>query len=707
MNSILKEKTLLLNIFVSFIIYFLIVLSQKYTCVIFHGYIYPWAHYSWGRFPAFCYEFLFNNFLPNLFNMNPNDFRSGFGLGCILISLVSFFICFLFVRFFFLNIQKFEDIFKRKEYIFVIFLSFLFVFSPIIGLKFYDYFFRIEDLGVSSEYFLNLFFLLSFLFLFFFNIKNKDINNMDKKYYIPIIVISFMTGAYNELTNLMAFFNILLMLLFLFFFDKERLYNKNILFFVVPLILGMIHYFIICNNFLNLVSGFYGVDVLDAILNSFYIVGSFFDKYIYMLLISKSLYLLIILVLFLIILIKKDRTYNLLAFFALSFIFAYWIVNIFTVFVSEIYGNFFMFERYFQDNFYINMLELSILILLGIICDFLSKKYIVNIILILLVLTQSILFIDFWQEVQKEKFCIKSFLYNIDKQCLVYSSFGETVLLPESYRKIFKKCYERIPLIFPKTEMFRDKYYKVNFLYMNYFSGIYKKNFDGCIFVDDKTAEVEFDKRLELLDETRDDMNPKYGEYISFKRLYEKYKGKKFTSQELLEIQEKKGKSPVLTKALAYAYYQEKNYEKAIELYKEYLVENPNDFDANLNIATMYKHMGKEEDAISYMMKLNYANDEEAINLYSLLSLYYDVKDKDKCIEICDKLIKLNESSEDYINKAIVYAYFGDIESATKVIEDASKKDKGIMRVWMNLIRNDIEFPKNTKLMIQRAYPCG
>lgn len=701
MKLIFKEKILFMNIFVSFIIYFLIVLSQKYTCVIFHGYNYPWQDYSIGRFPAFCYEFLFNNFLPNLFNMSPNDFRSGGGLGCILISLVSFSICFLFARFFFLNVQKLKDIFKRKEYILVISLSFLFIFSPIIGLKFYDYLFRIEDLGVSSEYFLNLVLLLSFLSLFFLDIKNKDTHNNDKKYYMTIVIISFMTGAYNELTNLMAFFDVLLMLLFLFFFDKEKLYNKNILFFVVPLILGMIHYFFICNNFLNIVSKFYGVDVQNAISNSVCIVGSFLDKYIHMMFKSKSLYLLIISVLFLIILRKKDKTYNFSAFFALSFLFAYWIVNIFTIFVSEIYGNFFMFERYFQDNFYINMLELSILIQLGIIYDFLNKKYIINVFLILIILVFSILFIDFWKEVQKEKFSIKSFLYNLDKQCLVYSYFGETVLLPESYRKIFEKCYERIPLIVPKTEMFQGKYYMVNSDYMNYFSGIYKNNFDGLMFVDDKVAKVELSKRVNLLDDTEDDMNIIYGDYISFKDIYDKYKNKKITTKDVLRLQDKKGKHPILIKTLAYTYYKEKNYKKAIELYKEYLLENPNDFDANYNISTMYKDMGNFEDASYYMMKLNYAEDEELSNLYKLLKLYYyDIKDKHKCLEICNKIIGLNKNNADYINKAIIYAYFGDIDLAIKTIEEASREDKDILNQWMEVVRTDLTFPKSTKLVV-------
>ena len=69
-KKILKNRVIFTNTIVSFIVYFLIVLSQKNDS-------YPIGVSGIGRFPEWCYEFLFNNFLPNLFNMHPADFRSG------------------------------------------------------------------------------------------------------------------------------------------------------------------------------------------------------------------------------------------------------------------------------------------------------------------------------------------------------------------------------------------------------------------------------------------------------------------------------------------------------------------------------------------------------------------------------------------------------------------------------------------------------
>ena len=217
-----------------------------------------------------------------------------------------------------------------------------------------------------------------------------------------------------------------------------------------------------------------------------------------------------------------------------------------------------------------------------------------------------------------------------------------------------------------------------------------KIDYIGFIFVDDEIAEQELDKRLVLLDETKEDMNLPKGKYISFNNLYKKYKGKKFTSEELLKIEEKKGKSLVLTKAIAYAYYQEKEYDKSIELYKEYLKEVPNDFDASLNIADMYIKEKEYEKALEYLYKLNSVDEKILDVLFKLLNIYvYEQKDKRKAIEACDKMISIDDKLDSlYINKAIVYYHFGDKENAEKALIEMKKVDEKTANIWLKMIKS-------------------
>ena len=69
-KKLLENKNLVLNVVFSFLILILIIFSQKFTFVMGHGYYYPWvSSLETARFPSVCYEYLFNNLLPNILNI--------------------------------------------------------------------------------------------------------------------------------------------------------------------------------------------------------------------------------------------------------------------------------------------------------------------------------------------------------------------------------------------------------------------------------------------------------------------------------------------------------------------------------------------------------------------------------------------------------------------------------------------------------------
>ena len=702
MKKLLENKILVLNVVFSFLFLILIIFSQKFTFVMGHGYFYPWvSSLETARFPSVCYEYLLNNFFPNILNINSNDFRSGVGFACIFMSLIYFAICLVFTNGFFLNTEEKKSIYDRKEFIFVFFLSFILLSLPL-GYLDGDYanYFRIEDLGCYAEYFLNYLPLFMYFFFFFYCVKNKENIKFKKIHLFILIIFSFMTGAYNEITNLTAFFSSVIMLFLLFFYDKERLFNKNILYPLIPFCLGMVHYYFICDSFNNVSLGQHNINLYDSFLNSLTCFDSFFSKFYLVMIKSKIIYFILIGVLSYFVLRKRNKILNISVLFVFSLFLGYLIVNILTLFVGKVSGyNSFLFERYLQDSMYVNVLEYSILVLFGTIYASTEKKNVIRIILIISILILGLILGVSYNKVNQEKNVQKQFFYNFDKRNIVYSILGEVAIYPKSYFEFsdfrhgsliqLSKIDSTKIQTYSRTDA--DRYFgKSYFNYGNYLLGVYKQDFKGAIFVDDEVAEKELDKRLELLDETKEDMNVPRGKYISFNNLYKKYKGKKFTSDELLKIEERKSKSPILTKAIAYAYYQEKEYDKSIELYKEYLKEEPNDFDANLNIADMYIKEKEYEKALEYLYKLN-SIDEKILNvMFKLLNIYvYEKKDKERAIEVCDKMISINNKMHSlYLNKAIVYFHFEDKESAEKVLIESKKVDEENANMWLKMIKS-------------------
>ena len=413
--------------------------------------------------------------------------------------------------------------------------------------------------------------------------------------------------------------------------------------------------------------------------------------------ISKLTYLIIIVLLSIFIFINKDKKYIKYIIYSFSLILAYIFTNSMMLLVAGVSDVEVFFQRDFFDIIYVNLLEFSILILLGAIYDFSNKKYIINFLFGLLILSCSVISFHIFPNVLYEKYKVKQAVYDIDKYNLIYSTLGETTIFPKSLllfppvaaMTIFKfECQyfvEQKPNFVEhmSNRIFNGEYYD----YRKYFLGVYKKPFIGATFVDDEIADAELKKRLFLLDEefSAFEFDKEITNYVSFKNLYKKFKEKKYSVQELTDIEKEKGKNPIITKAIAYAYYNEEKYAESITKYLEYISSNPKDYDANLNLGNAYANIDEKENALKYYLKAYEIDNKNFMVLYKLLNLYlYSFENFEKSIEICDQMIEIEERMYTlYINKAIVYSYFNSYENAKKSMNEAKDKNNIVANIWL------------------------
>ena len=67
----------------------------------------------------------------------------------------------------------------------------------------------------------------------------------------------------------------------------------------------------------------------------------------------------------------------------------------------------------------------------------------------------------------------------------------------------------------------------------------------------------------------------------------------------------------------------------------------------------------------------------------------YEQKDKRKAIEICDKMISIDDKMYIlYLNKAIVYYHFDNRKNAEKVLIESKKVDEKTANMWLKMIKS-------------------
>lgn len=199
-----KSKYVYINITICVILYFIIINLSKYSYLTIHEYIYPYINGFVIRIPAQIGSFLFINFLPKLFNINPNDFKAiGFG-GLVLFPFVYFLIIHIFSKGFFLTSYPSLDnedkigmkIFCKKEYAFAITYSFLFLTTMLKYCNFHNSV-RILDTVITTDYFVSYIFFFS-LFIILYKLIFIEKNQKNKELLIYSFIHSFIHFIYSR-----------------------------------------------------------------------------------------------------------------------------------------------------------------------------------------------------------------------------------------------------------------------------------------------------------------------------------------------------------------------------------------------------------------------------------------------------------------------------------------------------------------------------
>ena len=90
----------------------------------------------------------------------------------------------------------------------------------------------------------------------------------------------------------------------------------------------------------------------------------------------------------------------------------------------------------------------------------------------------------------------------------------------------------------------------------------------------------------------------------------------------------------------AYKEIRTENFVKAENIYKDILKKSSNNFEANLNLGTLYARQSKFHEAVKYL-EVAISQNSKVPQIYNNLGLIYTHLDKnEKAIEVFNKVIK-------------------------------------------------------------------
>lgn len=708
-----RRIIILLNIIVFFVLSYIVYSFQKYFHLIYHDYYIPFSiegfFPSWGRIPSSILYRLTKDILPNFLSIHPQDFIVTIEAGIKSISFIS--ICTICSVGFFATAKDRFHI-DKIENIFLLPFVFLFFSMPLLGGYQNNLFFgRMNESVVYFEYFFCfILYFLFFIFLIYINLSRKKINLFIK---IIMFLNSFLLGFWIEWFNISTFFAIIIFLIIIRIFNKTLLYNKNLFGLILFFFFGIISFYCCSSYFTGtkIVGYSYNWNDLFPIIKSnlsdfifYYLKYMFWDKlYFYMIIIFFFYFL------------WKRRNYNIniILITCISMLLGYLIMNLSLIIYREaptIDYSGFLFQAGQYEILYITVLEFVIILLMGAFYFeyFDYRKNVLTVIIVINVILFSI-FIPNYRQIQNENRNTKMLVYSIEKNILVYSVLGETAILPISYLKK-PAIYNRKILIFndkysfneyimdneiKKLSLFmKNKYLDNTYFYISdYFEDTYNKNFLGVIFVDDKIANQELEKRLELLNYKKETKKDILENNISFNKL-NKYKKYRLSINDVNKMNVSKDNKYVFLKLKAYLNYRDGNLDEALRLYVQYLKKNPKDFDALKNIADIYEKLKDIKNAEKIYLKLNKLDNNNLTFLYKLLRIYYyDKKDYKKALNICNRMIKIQDNMLNlYLNKAVIYLAMKNENKARKIIEYVAEKDINKVNEFLKFNRiNSIE----------------
>ena len=662
-----------------------------------HGHDFFWPYYidlktmnspADPRIIPMIIDNLYNDFFPKLLNMHLVDFRTNF-IVCSLPSILYMIICALFSMGFYIFSKKTNYI-GRKENILIMLLSFLILSSPMI-IKLSDY--SSEPINIyllnkvfcgsidSSVYLEHcagyLFYIPFFIVLFKIIMQDKNFNKFE---FFLFPFIALILGLWSEFINLPIFFSILLIILILILSTNLRykLKNPSLILLFTSFIAGFFFFYYFGHFNLNTIGSIGSYDIIGRLhenINNISVFNKSFAEYMFYkpkylwILISISIFIIFVVPIKFFDSISVDNKYNKFQIILLSLspIAGFLFANYMSIFIQNYReGN----DPYIFQMPYFHIMEFHILyfvllILLGIIyfSSNIKVKSVINAYIIFSILFMSVYFLPMYFEIIKYKYNYRNEMYRLEKAFITYSIFGESPVISS---KIFENNDFRI------DNRDINKYIQNFSMGINvYLKNHYKHNYNGIVTAEDETyVNNELQKRLKYID-----IKDKYDIFrqVKFGTL-KKLDNINLSLKDIDSFETKYGKDDVLLKAKAYLYFKEKDYEKALDLYLQYLQNKPDDFDALINLGAIYKEQGKYDSAVDMYSKLLNLDSNNIFFMFETADCYYKKGDYNKALDYIFKIHNIIPDNNNInFDIALIYKQLKEKDKAEQFIKLTDK----------------------------------
>ena len=623
-----KKIITFFNIFVILVLFCIFYIYNQSLFIFghdrFHSYFADISSFSFpsARFPALIINAFYQKILPNLFGMHPQDFKDNY-IVCSVTSIYFIAIVIAFTQGFFVSYKKQECFLFKKENIILLPCCFL-----ILALQRFDLFCNFKDSAVFLEYHgYYIFYFLFFIILFQIILNNKPVSKVQIIFYS---LMSFLLGIWSEFINIPVFLALLIIIFInrvIYRSDTEFqniLKNKNSLCIILSFLIGFIFFYghnggsYGINSFgtigeYNIISHFQE-NVLQIIpFTKEFIKVMFIDYYIIWVVFISSF---ICLMLYL--LKNPDKYGEKLLLLGLSMIAGFYITGYGTIiFLSS--RDRYLFNMYGFPLIGYHIVVFVSLIILGYLYKNLKTRFLAFAIIVFLFLTVYLMseaLIPVYKETIESNTEVKIDIHNTEKTLIIYSIFGEAAIFPQEYNN--KNS------LFPITNPYKNKIYSKidDFRDIAMLNKIYKHNIIGYQIYPEFIAKENLQKRIMYLGEIKPEYN--IFKQIQYKDIKE-YDKINLSMQKIIDLEEKYGKDDILQKAKAYLYFKQKDYLKALSLYSEYNKQNPEDYDALLNMAEIYKIQKDYDNAEKIYLDL-YKRDNENLYVVYNLSLVFSLK---------------------------------------------------------------------------------
>lgn len=714
MKKVNNKYILVCNIFIFISLFTLLYKYNNASTLITHDHFWPYYfkidELPSSRIPALFFNYLYTVKLPEIFNINPNDFRVNFFV-CSLITLYLISPFIILLKTFLLLIDKaqtsvinssvegtlssHQNLFTRVETIFLLPFIFLILMYP-------D--FIINDSGHAAMADFAVYFehngAYPFYFLFIYGLINILTNEKNIKlskiflYSLTALIL----GMWSEVINLSIFFTIIFISPY-FFLKMNKIKIKNFLCIISSFLLGFcLFYFVIGNfsfNHIGTIGEYNIIEKLSENFSNFHnFINIYFDLYFRQHIILWTIFVInIIAILFIG---SKEKKLGIIL-IATAIILGILATNFTSIFLSnyrEGSEEYLMLRPTFQLIF-INWLESAIIILFGYLYGLFNIKQKLSSLIIVFIFSIILLikFIPIYNVIQNERIEKRNLYRNIEKNIVIYSTLGESALVPSSYIDYIVEYFalkHELKFFEKENSFYVNKFWPKNFFLLKfYYKTQYKNDFNGIIFVNDQYAKEELLKREHFIQYINPDFVKDNNNFEAIK----KYENIEIKIEDLNKYENKFGKQNFLLKYRASLYLKNGEKQKALELYKKVLNQNNKDYDSLIKLSQIYEENNDLKNAKAVYKKLLILDPTNLVFNHNLAKIYYLEENYKEADKIYSE-IEANYSYPNtiYINHAIISHALNKKEEVKEHL--LKNKDYELINniIKSNNLKNETEF---------------